>query len=74
MIITPPQLNGLRIKQQSFRYFMEQLKWNYILEDEANKDYEDEVDDEADEDNRNVDNEDNTSSSTTSYKSASTMR
>ena len=73
MIITPPQLNGLRIKQQSFRYFMEQLKWNYLLEDDANKDYEDEDDDEADEDISNVDNEDNTISPTTSYKSASTM-
>jgi hypothetical protein len=32
LIITPPQLNGLRIKRQSFRQFMEQYKWNYKLE------------------------------------------
>jgi len=31
MIITPPRLNGLWIKQQSFRQFTEQYKWNYIL-------------------------------------------
>ena len=32
LIITPPRLNGLRIKRQSFRQFTEQYKWNYILE------------------------------------------
>ncbi len=32
LIITPPRLNGLRIKQQSFRKFMELFVWNYILE------------------------------------------
>ena len=29
MIVTPPRLNGLRIKQQSFRQCVEQSKWNY---------------------------------------------
>ena len=38
MIITPPRLNGLRIKRQSFRYYMEQFKWNYILDDDADED------------------------------------
>ena len=32
LIAIPPWLNGLRIKQQSFRQFTEQYKWNYILE------------------------------------------
>ena len=32
MIVTPPRLNGLRIKQQSFRKLMEPFVWNYILE------------------------------------------
>jgi len=32
LIAIPPRLNGLRIKQQSFRQFTEQYKWNYILE------------------------------------------
>jgi hypothetical protein len=44
MIVTPPRLNGLRIKQQSFRKRVEQLKWNYLLEkeDEGGKDDNDE--------------------------------
>ena len=32
LIVTPPRLNGLRIKQQSFRKLMEPFVWNYILE------------------------------------------
>ena len=32
LIVIPPRLNGLRIKQQSFRQFTEQYKWNYKLE------------------------------------------
>ena len=32
MIVTPPRLNGLRIKQHSFRQCVEQSKWNYLLE------------------------------------------
>jgi hypothetical protein len=32
LITIPPQLNGLRIKQQSFRQFTEQYKWKYILD------------------------------------------
>jgi hypothetical protein len=31
LIATPPRLNGLRIKQQSFRQFMEHNKWNYVI-------------------------------------------
>ncbi len=34
MIATPPQLNGLWLKQQSFREYMEQYKWNYVLKEE----------------------------------------
>ena len=36
MIVTPPRLNGLRIKQQSFRQCVEQSKWNYLLEKDNN--------------------------------------
>ena len=68
MIIIRPWLNGLRIKQQSFRQCTEQYKWNYLLKDDVDKDHEDEDDDKADEDNSNVDNKDNTSSLTTSNK------
>jgi hypothetical protein len=32
LIVTPPRLNGLRIKQQSFRKLMKPFVWNYILE------------------------------------------
>jgi len=68
-------LNGLRIKQQSFRQCVEQSKWNYLLEkeDEDLKDEDDGEDDEDDsednEDDSDVDSEDNaTSSPTTSNK------
>ena len=68
LIVTPPQLNGLRIKQQSFRQFAEQYKWNYIL-DNNTEDNKDEDDGEDDEDGIDVDKEDNaTSSPTTSNK------
>ena len=40
LIVTPPRLNGLRIKQQSFRKLMEPFVWNYILE----KDFDEEDD------------------------------
>jgi len=48
LIVIPPRLNGLRIKQQSFRQFAEQYKWNYILDNntEDNKDEDDGEDDE----------------------------
>ena len=69
MIITPPRLNGLRIKRQSFRYFMEHFKWNYILEDDADEDLKDEDDGKGGEDDNDVDNGDNaTSSPATSNK------
>ena len=75
MIVTPPRLNGLRIKQQSFRQFTEQYKWNYILDNNADEDHKDEYDGEDDEDNSDVDSEDNaTSSPTTSNKNANTMQ
>ena len=70
MIVTPPRLNGLRIKQQSFRQCVEQSKWNYLLEKE-DEDGEDGEDDssEDDEDGSDVDSEENaTSSPTTSNK------
>jgi hypothetical protein len=70
MIITPPQLNWLRIKQQSFRQCMEQLKWNYLLtkEDEGGKDDNDEDDCDDDDKENNDDDEINASSAPTSNK------
>ena len=69
LIVDPPQLNGLRIKQQSFKQFTEQYKWNYILDKNADEDHKDEDDGEDDEDDSDVDSEDNTTSSpTTSNK------
>ncbi len=71
-IVTPPQLNELRIKQQAFRHCVEQLKWNYLLEkeDEGDKDDNDEnnnnVDNENDNDNTDDDVLINASSTTTS--------
>jgi hypothetical protein len=48
MIITPPQLNGLRIKQQSFRQCMKQFKWNYLLEGEEDYKEDDDYNDDDD--------------------------
>jgi hypothetical protein len=77
MIVFPPRgLNGLRMKQQSFRGCMEQFKWNYKLEEEED-DKKDEDDDDdydnknqEDENDEDDDNKGNTSSSspTTSNK------
>ncbi len=64
MIVTPPRLNGLRIKQQSFRQCVEQSKWNYLLEKEE-KDHIDENDGKDDEDDSDVDSKDNATSSPT---------
>jgi hypothetical protein len=58
MIVTPPRLNGLRIKQQSFRQCAEQSKWNYLLEKEEEGGKDDDDADNNDED----DNEDTSSS------------
>jgi len=58
MIVTPPRLDGLRIKQQSFRQCVEQSKWNYILEKEEEGGKDDDDADNNDED----DNEDTSSS------------
>jgi hypothetical protein len=58
MIVTPPQLNGLRIKQQSFRQCVEQSKWNYLIEKEEEGGKDDDDADNNDED----DNEDTSSS------------
>ncbi len=69
LIAIPPQLYWLRIKQQSFRQFTEQYKWNYILDNNADEDHKDEDDGEDDEDNSDVDNRDNaTRSPATSNK------
>jgi hypothetical protein len=67
MIVTPPQLNGLRMKQQSFRQCMEWFKWNYILEEEKDNNKENDNEDQEDEDDKddndsNVDDKGNTSS------------
>jgi hypothetical protein len=35
MIVTPPRLTGLQIKQQAFRHCVEQLWWNYLLKKEG---------------------------------------
>jgi len=58
MIVTPPRLNGLRIKQQSFRQCVEQTKWNYLLgkKEEGGRDYNDK--DNNDEDDNNGDDDD----------------
>jgi hypothetical protein len=75
MIVTPPRLNGLRIKQQSFRQCVEQCKWNYLLEKEDKDGEDDEDDSEDDKDDSDDGSEENaTSSSTTSNKNANTMQ
>jgi hypothetical protein len=58
LIVTPPRLNGLWIKQQSLRQCVEQTKWNYLLEKEAEGGKDDDDTDNNDED----DNEDTSSS------------
>jgi len=69
LIVIPQRLNGIRIKQQSFRQFTEQYKWNCILDNDMDEDHKDEDDGKDDEDSSDVDNEDNaTSSPTTSNK------
>ena len=51
MIVTPPRLNRLRLKQQQFRQSTEQLIWNTIIEkekdDEAEGDSSDSDDDDS---------------------------
>ena len=72
MVITPLQLNGLCIKQQSFRQSVEQYKWNYKLEDNTVEDHKDEDDskddDKINKDSSDVDNKDNAISPTMSDK------
>jgi hypothetical protein len=69
MIITPPRLNGLCLKQQPFRQCMEKYKWNYILEDNVDEDHKDEDNDKDNKDDSNVDSKDTAASSpTTSNK------
>ena len=75
MIVTPPRLNGFRIKQQSFRQCVEQFKWNYVLEKEDDDDTDaDGEDNEADinkddgDDSYTNDEDDNVSSTTMSNK------
>ena len=59
MIITPPRLNGLQIRQQSFRQCVEQSKWNYLLEkeEESGKD-DDDADNNDEDDNEDTDDDD----------------
>jgi hypothetical protein len=80
MIITPPQLNGLRIKQQSFRQCVEQSKWNYLLEkkeeggkDDDDEDNNDEVDNKGDDDDSDDDNKSTQGHHPPPIKSASTI-
>jgi hypothetical protein len=71
MIVTPPRLNGFRIKQQSFRQCVEQFKWNYLLEKEEDDDTDADDEDNAaaidkdDDDDSYTDNDDDNVSSTT---------
>jgi len=51
MIITPPQLIRLRIKQQQFRQSTEQLVWNTIIEKEKYDTDDDTEGDSSDSDN-----------------------
>ena len=44
LIVTPPQLNGLRTKQQSFRKLMEPFVWNYILEKDLDEEDDSSID------------------------------
>jgi hypothetical protein len=67
MIITPPQLNGLWIKQQSFRQCMKQFKWNYLFE--GGEDYKE--DDDYNDNDDKVNGIDIAISPTTNNKSAS---
>jgi hypothetical protein len=53
MIITPPRLIRLRIKQQQFRQSTEQLVWNTIIEKEK-----DDTDDDTEGDISDSDNDD----------------
>jgi len=62
MIFTPPRLNGLRIKQQSFRQCVEQSKWSYLLEKEDEDGEDNEDDSEDDEDDSDVDSEEKSTS------------
>ncbi len=75
MIVTPPQLNGFWIKQQSFRQCMEQFKWSYVLEkkEDDGKDADDEyneavINKDYDDDSYADDNDGNVSSTTMSIK------
>ncbi len=47
LIVTPPRLNGLRIKQQSFRNLMEPFVWNYILEKDLDEEDDSSIGEEA---------------------------
>jgi hypothetical protein len=58
MIVTPPQLNGLRIEQQSFRQCVEQSKWNYLLKKKEEGGKDDDDKDNNDEDDNKGDNDD----------------
>jgi hypothetical protein len=58
MVVTPQRLNGLCIKQQSFRQSVEQYKWNYILEDNVDDVHEGVDNGKDDKDNSDVDNKD----------------
>ncbi len=53
MIITPPRLIRLRIKQQQFRQSTQQLVWNTIIEKEK-----DDMDDDTEGNSSDSDNDD----------------
>jgi hypothetical protein len=71
MMVIPPRLNGLQLKQQSFRESMEDFKCNNLLELENNskenkdKDHDNGTDDEACDGKSDVDEQSNATSSTT---------
>ncbi len=61
MMVIPPRLNGLWLKQQTFRESMEDFRWNHLFELENNskdnndKDHDDGTDYEACDDESDVD-------------------
>ena len=57
LIMAPPQMNSLRMEQQSFQKLVEPFIWNYILENKLDDDDNNNNDDNGDDDNNNNDND-----------------
>jgi hypothetical protein len=69
MIVTPPRLNGLRIKQQSFRQCVEQSKWNYFLDNASEEGNDDRVEDDDEDDDNKDDDDDDENGTSSQYES-----